>query len=687
MSSWKISSALLLPIVGLAFGLRLWQIDHLPPGFHFDEAFEGLEAWRILTDPTYRPIFLLGNFGVPPLNAYANALTFALFEGFGGSAGPTAMRVTAACFGVLGVLAIYALAKELRYLTGRRAQLSAAFPLLAATVLAIMRWHIHFSRMGIEPIVVPFIWTGTVWLFLRGRRTGAWLSFAGSGICLAAGMYTYQGAWIIPFLMIPTVFWLFGMTWRAQTGDSTGDQRDARKEHKPSAESYRRLLWGALVTAGVALVLVAPLGWFIAHNLDLVLLRPAQLSIVGATASPADDSIGAAVWATAKMFGPFGQPGDLDPRRNVPGLPALSLWLALPFYLGLLLALQRIAQPAYAIPLLGLVGLLLPGVFSEYAPHFHRILGAAAPTALFCAVALDWLWQWRPRRQTVMRWGVIGLLLLGGVTESYTYFVTWARLPDLFYAFDVGLWQVGQAIAAQPPTTPIYLTPRTADHPTLTFAWTTRNPAPPAPVTFDGRHIFPLTAGRTTTAELYAVIEHEDFRTRLLLPGLLPTATVTHEFTDPQGDLYARFYQRPADTVIQRSPQHTLQATLGDGITLVGYDVQPDPLRAGAVLYLQIYWQVATAPTADWTVYTHLLQRDAQGNLELVAGHDSPPGAGSLPTAAWQAGWLVLDEYQLALPDDLPPGDYELAIGLYQPSGERLPTTEGGIALGKVYVE
>jgi len=687
MLSWKMSSALLLPIVGLALGLRLWQIDHLPPGFHFDEAFEGLEAWRILTDPTYRPIFLLGNFGVPPLNAYANALTFALFERFGGSAGPTAMRITAACFGLLGVVAIYALAQELRYLTGRHAQLSAAFPLLAATVLAIMRWHIHFSRMGIEPIVVPLLWTGAVWLFLRGRRTGTWFGFGGSGVCLAAGMYTYQAAWIIPFLMIPTVFWLFGMTWREQSGDGNRDPWDELKERKPSATAYRRLLWGALVTAGVALVLVAPLGWFFAQHLDLVLLRPAQLSIVGTTTSPADDSIGAAVWATAQMFGPFGQPGDLDPRRNVPGLPALSPWLALPFYLGLLLALRRVTQPAYGIPLIGLLGLLLPGVISEYAPHFHRILGAAAPTALLCAIALDWLWQWRPRQLSVIRWGVIGLLLLGGVTESYNYFVIWARLPDLFYAFDVGLWQVGQEIAAQPTTPPLYLTPRTADHPTLTFAWATRNTAQPPLVTFDGRHIFPLTAARTTTAELYAVIEHEDFRTPLLLPGLLPAATVTKEFTDLQGNLYARFYQRPAGTMMQRLPQHTRQITLGDGIALVGYDVQPDALRAGAVLYLQLYWQVTTAPTADWTVYTHLLQRDAQGNLKLVAGHDSRPGADSLPTTAWQAGWLVLDEYQLALPGDLPAGSYELAIGLYQPSGEHLPTTEGGIALGEVQIE
>ena len=105
--------AFLFTILAGAAALRLWRIDVTPPGFHFDESFEGLEAWRILTDPGYRPVFLTGNFGVPPLNSYANALTFSLFERFGGEAGPTAMRVTAAFFGVLGVAAIYALACEL----------------------------------------------------------------------------------------------------------------------------------------------------------------------------------------------------------------------------------------------------------------------------------------------------------------------------------------------------------------------------------------------------------------------------------------------------------------------------------------------------------------------------------------------------------------------------------------------
>ncbi len=212
---------LLTGIIGVAACLRLWQIDSIPPGFHLDESFEGLEAWRILTDPEYRPIFLTGNFGVPPLNAYANAVSFGVAGLFGVAPGPTTMRVTAAVFGLLGVIALFALGDELRRLDTRR--LTLAFPYLAAAMLATMRWHIHFSRMGIEPVLVPLLWAASLWLFLRGWRTGAWLWFAACGVLLAACLYTYQGAWIIPLLMAP----ITGILWWSGRNSVSGDCRQS----------------------------------------------------------------------------------------------------------------------------------------------------------------------------------------------------------------------------------------------------------------------------------------------------------------------------------------------------------------------------------------------------------------------------------------------------------------------------
>jgi hypothetical protein len=647
----------LLLLLAAAAALRLWRIDQIPPGFHFDEAFEGLEAWRILTEPGYRPLFLTGNFGVPPLNAYANALGFAVAAWLGGEAGPTSMRVTAAVLGVAGVAAVFGLGRELQH--AEPARLSPALPWLAAASLAGMRWHLHFSRMGIEPVMVPLFWALACWLLLRGWRTGAWTAFAGCGLVLALGMYAYQGAWVIPFLVAAAALHLL---WH---------DRGQARAHVPRLG----------LAAGVALLGVVPLAWFFAQHPDLLLLRPAQLAIMGATNSPADSTLGGAVWATLKMFGPFGRPGDLDPRRNLPGAPALNLWQAIPFYLGLTLAAQRLARPALALPVLGLMGLLLPGVVSEYAPHFHRVLGAAGPAAVLAGIGLDALWRGAGRYNLAWagRLAAALLLLLGAGVAARDYFGRWAALPDLFYAFDVGLWEVGQWTAAQPEAQPIYITPRGVEHATLAFAWRAR--ATP-PVSFDGRGVFPLTAAANSEIEQYVVIEHEDFRTRLLLPEVLPGATVTHAIFDPAGQPYAQVYTRPVNTIPARPPQVAAHAALGDGISLAGYDVFPQPPQAGGILYLQLHWMVSAAPATSWTVFTHVV--DSGGSV--VAGHDSPSGGGSLLTTRWQPGWRVLDEYQISLPADLPPGDYALRAGLYAPNAARLPVEGPGIGLGAVTI-
>lgn len=680
--------AFLAPAIAIAFilaiaaWLRLWQIGSIPPGFHFDEAFEGLEAWRILTDSSYRPIFLTGNFGVPPLNAYANAATFAVTRAFGGVEGPTAMRTTAAFFGILGVLVVYALGHELVHLDRGSRSISHRMPLLAAASLAVMRWHVHFSRMGIEPVIVPLIWALSLYLLLFGWRSGRWLAFVGSGVGAAASMYTYQGAWIIPFLLLISTGILFV---------------DGRNGASVSIDRRRRQVWGALTAGLTALLLFLPLGFFFAQHPDLLLLRPGQLAIVGDTGSPADRSLWNNVWATAIMFVPLDGVGDMDPRRNLPGAPALSVWQAVPFFIGFALAILRIRRPAYSLVIIGFVGLLLPGVVSEYAPHFHRILGAAAPVALLCGVGLDWVWQ-RLRqagRRTLAdeqsRWGgyfataiVVLLLGAGAVTTTHDYFRRWAVLPDLYYAFDEGLWEVGLWSEIQLKEGPVYITPRGVEHATLAFAWRDHLSQPQSlPVSFDGRLILPLNAGVTTTKETYTVIEHEDWRTPLLLPEVLPSVVELRTFDDRQGKIYARAYGRPSGTDSLGYPGVEFRHTLGDGITLLGYDVLPEVPRAGDSLYLRLHWLVEAMPTHDWTVFSHVV--DLQTG-ELAAGHDAIPGAGSLPTQRWRSGWRIVDEYEIPLPDDLSAGTYGLQIGLYDGDAS-LPANGRGLTLGKVTVE
>ena len=51
---------------------------------------------------------------------------------------------------------------------------------------------------------------------------------------------------------------------------------------------------------------------------------------------------------------------------------------------------------------------------------------------------------------------------------------------------------------------------------------------------------------------------------------------------------------------------------------------------------------------------------------------------GDYPTTLWHAGEQILDEHTMLIPADLPPGEYSLAVGMYNPdSGARVPLVEG----------
>jgi hypothetical protein len=125
----------------------------------------------------------------------------------------------------------------------------------------------------------------------------------------------------------------------------------------------------------------------------------------------------------------------------------------------------------------------------------------------------------------------------------------------------------------------------------------------------------------------------------------------------------------------------------------VGYDLNLESYKPGEIVYLQLWWSATGAPTTDWTVFTHVIGAPNADGSTLWAGSDSRPGRGSLPTTSWRSGDLILDEYQIRLPEDMPPGEYQIEIGLYDPAagGARLeaiqPPGQDHVIPGTIRVE
>ncbi len=114
--------------------------------------------------------------------------------------------------------------------------------------------------------------------------------------------------------------------------------------------------------------------------------------------------------------------------------------------------------------------------------------------------------------------------------------------------------------------------------------------------------------------------------------------------------------------------------TLGNEIRLIGYTLSGTaPYSPGNSLDVIIYWLSLTRPSADYTVFIHLLNQSGQ----VAAGWDTPPVNDDYPTHLWAKDELVEDIHRLTLPPDLAPDDYRLMIGLYQlETLQRLPVLD-----------
>lgn len=126
--------------------------------------------------------------------------------------------------------------------------------------------------------------------------------------------------------------------------------------------------------------------------------------------------------------------------------------------------------------------------------------------------------------------------------------------------------------------------------------------------------------------------------------------------------------------------QHPADRKLGDGMRLIGYDLEESLLRPGGAVRLTLHWRAEGEMNRSYTVFVHLL--DATGRVR--AQQDSVPGAGALLTTGWAPGEYLDDHYQIPLSADTPAGEYMLEVGAYDAAtGLRLAVTGAvGEAMG-----
>jgi 4-amino-4-deoxy-L-arabinose transferase-like glycosyltransferase len=175
----------LIVVILLGFGLRLYTLDHLP--LIVDEIGFAARASDMLHGQRI-PIFAPGHNGNPAVFSWLLAGSMDLF-----GQNRFAMRLIPLAFGTLSIPAAYALG---------RAWWSPRVGLIAAAFLATYPAQVYFSRLALYNIVDPFFALLALAVLARALRQMRLADFALAGVSAGIAQYFYHGSRLLPVLMI-----------------------------------------------------------------------------------------------------------------------------------------------------------------------------------------------------------------------------------------------------------------------------------------------------------------------------------------------------------------------------------------------------------------------------------------------------------------------------------------------------
>lgn len=679
--------ALLTLIVLVAAFLRLYRLDEVPPGLHGDTAYKGVAANRIIEGE--RPIFFAESWGgIEPLYLYLLAASFHLF-------GNTAQVIQglSAAVGIITVPLLHLLARELLR--------SRLVGLLASFWLATSYWHVSWSRLGWESILVPPFVIATVWLLWRALEAGQWRFFIGAGVSLGLSLYTYQGMRFLP------IFLAVYLGYRILT-------------EKAFWQAFRAKL---TLLALVALLVFLPLGGYYVTHPDTFLRRAGEVSIFNPEKNP-EGPLRSLMSSAAKIIGMYNVRGDPLWRHNLPGRPVFDPLTSFCFLLGLGISVAKRREPAYSLLLLWLVIMSLPPIFTppRDVPHFTRSIGALPAACILPAIGVQSAWEWIRTRDPSPRvrrlfWAAVSAILVTTTVLTYRdYFVTWAGNGDLRDEyFDGQFVDVAEAMNQLEDPDGVWVLPISAlssphdepGHHTIEFAY--RGQAPLHFLRLDEatapEELSRLSQGHEKALlvdyknyvleDAYNYIDADPKQLAPFLLGKYGQKVQQREFDS--FDVLTYELPGSADFAIA-GPLDPVSARFDDQLMLTGFDYGLYPaqsdnstegldgiaLPSGSDLWVVLRWQSLAHVRGDYKVAIYLLDERERvvGQVDkiLLSNH-------MRLTSDWQPDQVEIDYYVLPSLPATAPGDYHIGLAVYDPATmQRLVLRDGeGDALGHTH--
>lgn len=429
---------ILLIILAIASFFRLWQLDSIPPGLYPDEAMNANDAFEAFQTKDFK-VFYPENNGREGL--FINLIAFSFFI-FGASI--WAIRIVPAIIGIITVLGLYLLVKELF----RKSKSSELIALASSFFLATSFWHINFSRIGFRAIMTPFVLVFSLYFLFKGFRTKKILNFIIAGIIFGIGFHTYISFRLAIFLIMAVLFFWLLNYW---------------KEKK----KYFILTFFFLLFVFIAAL---PIGIYFLDNPEHFISRATGVSIFSQPSL-----IKAFSESLIKHLAMFNFQGDGNWRHNIASSPVLFWPVGILFLIGLAISIKEwifsIKNKSYSTLTLHstLIGwwfiLMLPGILTyEGVPHSLRCIGSIPPTFIFAALSVDFLYQKIKPYLKLTTWtSLIAILALAALTTSFAfvqysrYFIIWGRDQNVKGAFTQKFVEIGNYLNSHSPETQRYV--------------------------------------------------------------------------------------------------------------------------------------------------------------------------------------------------------------------------------------
>ncbi len=438
---WNTQTLIVLLVTLLALAIRLYHLDHLPPGLAYDEAAHAIDALHI--SAYWHPVFFERNFGREPIFIYLIYLAFRLT---GVSA--FSIRLVPAVIGTLTV-PVVAFA-GLSLFAGEGEDRAGRIALLSMFLVATAYWHICFSRLAFRAILLPLVAGLAFAFFWRGWRVltsdvprplrASSPTLAISGLLLGISFYTYTASRFLPVVLV--LFCLAAVT--------LSPRAERRKR-------VRQIVLAMSIVGGSAFLAFVPLGLYFVLHPDQFTSRAGYVSIFNSAFNGGSPLrmflIGA--YRTAGMFFFL---ADENARHNPASQPVLDTVSALFLTVGLLVSLWRSKRrPVYLFVLCWFFVMALPAVLTASAlPHSLRSFGMVPATYFLVAIGLEWAMgkvaAWRSWRTAGTI--AVALITLSGLISVHDYFTGIIQNPDVRGAFAVNFADVGRTMRAAGDSVP-----------------------------------------------------------------------------------------------------------------------------------------------------------------------------------------------------------------------------------------